>query len=259
MPELPDVEVFRRYLESTALHQEITGVELESARLLRNVTGPQLEKGLRGRSLAHGHRHGKHLLAELDRGGYLLLHFGMTGELAYYKGADDPDYSQLILRFANNYSLAYVCKRMLGRIGLVKDKDAYVAQQGLGPDAMQLGEGEFRDIINGGRGSIKSTLMNQNRISGLGNIYTDEVLHDAGIRPERTCSDLSDTEIAHLFTSVSSVLQTAIDARARPDEMPSGFLLPNREEGAQCPSCGGTIEKTTISGRSTYFCPSCQE
>ncbi len=260
MPELPDVEVFRRYLESTSLHQKIDAVELASSRLLRGVSQGELRKALEGRSFAGGRRHGKHLFAKIEgRDGYLLLHFGMTGFLSYYKGDADPDYSHLILRFTEGYSLAYINKRMLGRVGLIDDIPAYVEEEELGPDAMELSPGEFASIVEGGRGSVKSTLMNQKRICGLGNVYTDEILFAAGIHPKRDCSELSEKEIDALFDSMHTVIDAAIEARAKPEEMPQSFLLPRREEGATCPRCGGRVNKTTISGRSTYFCPSCQK
>jgi formamidopyrimidine-DNA glycosylase len=183
----------------------------------------------------------------------------MTGFLSYYKGDDDPEYSHLLLRFSGGYSLAYVNKRMLGRVGLIEDIPAYVEEENLGPDAMELSPGEFASIVEGGRGSVKSTLMNQKRICGLGNVYTDELLFAAGIHPKRNCSDLSDTDIDTLFESMHTVVDAAIDAKAQPEKMPRSFLLPRRTEGAECPRCGGRVNKITISGRSTYFCPSCQK
>ena len=260
MPELPDVEVFRRYLESTSLHQKVDAVELASSRLLRAVSDRELRKALEGRCLEDGRRHGKHLFAEIEGGeGFLLLHFGMTGFLSYYKGNEDPEYSQLVLRFAGGYSLAYINKRMLGRVGLIEDIASYVEEEDLGPDAMELSREELASIIEGGRGSIKSTLMNQKRICGLGNVYTDEILFAAGIHPKRNCSELSEKEIDTIFGSMHTVVDTAIDAKAQPEKMPQGFLLSRRAEGASCPRCRGSVNKITISGRSTYFCPSCQK
>jgi formamidopyrimidine-DNA glycosylase len=183
----------------------------------------------------------------------------MTGFLSYYKGEDDPEYSQLLLRFQNGYSLAYINKRMLGRIGLVEDIAAYVEEESLGPDALKLNKDEFASIVQGGRGSIKSTLMNQNRISGLGNVYVDEILYAAGIHPRHACGELSGKQIDGIFASMRKVVEQSIEAKADPNKMPPEFLLPHREEGAPCPACGGKVKKITISGRSTYFCPSCQE
>ncbi|MFW5844463.1 MAG: Fpg/Nei family DNA glycosylase [Spirochaetota bacterium] len=260
MPELPDVEVFRRYLDSTSLHRRIDGVEITSSRLLRGVSQRQLGKALEGRTFVEGRRHGKHLFAKIEgEDRYLLLHFGMTGFLSYYKGDEDPEYSYLVLRFTEGYSLAYVNKRMLGRVGLIEDIPAYVEEEGLGPDAMDVSREAFGSIVEGGRGSVKSTLMNQKRICGLGNVYTDEILFDAGVHPNRNCSELSEAEIDTLFASMNTVVDTAIDAKAQPEKMPQSFLLPRRAEGASCPRCGGSVNKITISGRSTYFCPSCQK
>ncbi len=261
MPELPDVEVFRRYLESTALHTPITKVDYVSRRLLEGVSRSDLISGLKERSLQSAERHGKYLFAALEPGAgapELLLHFGMTGSLSYYKGTDDPKYAQLVLRFSDGYSLSYINKRMLGRIGLVESRTAYVREKELGPDALSLDGKQFDRIARGGRGSIKTTLMNQKRIAGLGNVYVDEILHAAGIAPKRCCGELSDDEVTRLYSEMHRIIDIAVEARARPEEMPKELLLRRRKAGRDCPRCGGSVKKTTIRGRSTYYCPACQ-
>jgi formamidopyrimidine-DNA glycosylase len=259
MPELPDVEVFGRYLGSTALHKRIDGVTVNDARILRNVSGSRLSRGLRGRRMEGTRRRGKHLLVELDSGSWLTLHFGMTGSLVYLKRmAGDRRHDRVILSLANGYRLIYVCSRLLGRVGLVKDAEAFIQAKGLGPDALRLDPDGFKEIVNSSRASIKSTLMDQSRLAGLGNIYSDEMLFQAGVGPRRKAGRLGNREMDGLFRSMQKVLRTAIERKADPHRLPRTWLVTHRREGAACPRCGGKVRKITLAGRSTYYCPSCQ-
>jgi formamidopyrimidine-DNA glycosylase len=187
MPELPDVQVFREYLDATALHQRIDDVTVSGAgELLHDVSARTLRDRLKGRSLAGTRRRGKHLFAKLSGNGWLRLHFGMTGELAYFKRRREaPDHVRLRLDFANGYHLAYRNVRKLGEIGLVDDVVEFVEAEGLGPDALdpELDLGAFREALGKRRGSVKGALMNQEVVAGIGNVYADEILLAAGGRP----------------------------------------------------------------------------
>ena len=122
MPELPDVEVLRQYLEANALSRRIRCVSVTDARILGDLKPARLSKALTGARMDATRRHGKHLLARLDRGGWLTMHFGMTGDLAFYAdAADAPPYSRVILDFTGGEHLAYTNKRMLGRVGCADD------------------------------------------------------------------------------------------------------------------------------------------
>jgi formamidopyrimidine-DNA glycosylase len=237
---------------------------LNTDRLLNETTPSLLSRRLRGASFSSARRHGKHLFLELERrensSDALMLHFGMTGTLNYREreGEADPEYTELAIRFAHGGSLAYINKRMLGAIEIVDDVDAFIRDHGLGPDALEVSLEQLREIVHGGRGAVKSTLMNQGRLAGLGNIYTDEVLFQAGIDPRRACSDLSADEVAAIHREILRVCRTATDAHAEPREMPDGFLIKRRSPGDECPRCSGTVVKVTLSGRSTYLCEGCQ-
>ena len=157
MPELPDVEVFKRYLDATALHKTITAVKVKSARILEGVSPQRLQEKLRQQQFHSTHRHGKHLLVALDQGPWLTLHFGMTGFLKYFKRMDkDPEHDRLLVSFDNGYHLAYVCQRKLGNVGLTDDVDSFVKKKQLGPDALSLDLDGFRRALQGKRGTIKS-------------------------------------------------------------------------------------------------------
>jgi len=256
MPELPDVQVFKEYLDATALHRRIAHVYLSADDVLESVSSSTLRSRLQGRALESSRRHGKHLFAALDNAGWLRLHFGMTGLLKYYKNEDEaPDHLRLRLDFENGYHLGYKNTRKLGQIGLVDDVHEFIADAELGPDALSkdFGLDEFSEALAGRRGSIKGTLMNQSVIAGIGNIYSDEILFHAGVHPEAVAGDLDDETVKALFRAMRSVLQRAIEARV--ENFPDDFLLPHREDGAECPRCGSSLRKMRVSGRSTYFCP----
>lgn len=265
MPELPDVENYRRYLNATAIRKTIEGVTVGSTKILRGVSGRGLARALRGRHIEGARRHGKHLLAKLDDGAWLTMHFGMTGRLKYFKRlADDPAYDRLRLDFDNGYHLAFVNQRLLGRIGLAQDADGFIASQELGVDAMDpsLDGAAFAKLMAGRRGQIKSALMDQSFMAGIGNIYSDEILFQAGLHPKTATQTLDRARLVSLFGTIRRVLRTAIDRGAGSEELvdrlPASYLLRRREEGAACPRCGGRIATVKVQGRTAYFCPRCQ-
>jgi len=263
VPELPDVENFKRYLDATGLHKRIEHIALGSEKILRKVTIQKLSGALTGRALTRTHRHGKHLFAAIDEGPWLMLHFGMTGYLAYFKRLeDDPAHDRLRLDFDNGYHLAFVNQRLFGELSIVADPAQFVATEGLGPDALSLDESAFREVLGGRRGQIKSALMDQSLIAGIGNVYSDEILFHAGLHPKTQVNDLDEQTVGTLYEAMVTVLETATDSGAGSDDLverlPDGWLLPRRENGATCPRCGTKIRTVTASGRHAYFCPTCQ-
>ena len=257
MPELPDVEVFRRYLGSTALHKKIKKSHLLDDRLLENAGHQQVVRRLNGNRFQSTDRHGKYLFVHLKDGWTLVLHFGMTGFLKYYKDKEDAsEHAKLIIDFANGYHLSYGNQRRLGRIDLTESIGDFVKEQDLGPDVMSddFDQERFLELLKGRRGTIKGVLMNQSVMAGVGNIYSDEALFQAGIYPGRSVEKVDAAEQKKLFRTLRRVLSIAIDKQVDPSRFPRGYLLPNRKPGADCPRCGGTIKKTTISGRSAYYC-----
>jgi formamidopyrimidine-DNA glycosylase len=182
----------------------------------------------------------------------------MTGYFDSGKEDDKFEYGQLIFTFSGGTKTAYINKRKLGNVMIVDSPDDYLKEHRLGPDALETDPDTFRELISGRTGSLKGTLMNQNVISGLGNVYTDEILYQAGFHPEKSSNDLSEKEFKQLYSVMSRVIKTAVRNEADPNSFPDTYLTAHRKEGESCPKCGGKIQKTTVSGRSTYFCPSCQ-
>lgn len=256
MPELPDVQVFKEYLDATSLHQRIEAVELDASRVLKGVSARALTVRLKGHELESARRHGKHLFAQVSGGkGWLRLHFGMTGSLAYFKDAEQtPDHSRLRLDFSgDDYHLAYVNVRRFGEIGWVDDVDDFIAEQGLGPDALALDRDGFAAVFEGRRGTLKGALMNQALLAGVGNVYADETLFQAGFDPSAKVERLKPDSLSDLHRAMTKVLRAAIDGRV--EHFPDWFMLPHRDGDMRCPHCGGRLKKTKVSGRATYSCP----
>lgn len=261
MPELPDVEVFRRYLQSTSLKRKVRNVRTTREELYRDRGRGDVVKALKGSRLEDTRRYGKNLFVKLSGGKWLLLHFGMSGFLkSYRKPSEAPAHQRLVMELDDGSNLAYDSQRLLGTVSVVESPEEYAGRKGLGPDALSDGMSSerFAELLAGSKATVKSALMDQGRIAGLGNVYTDEALFQAGIHPRRRAGGLSEKEMKKLYRTMTRVLRKAIDFCAEASNAPRSWLLPRREEGAACPGCGGSIERTKISGRTTYFCPRCQ-
>jgi formamidopyrimidine-DNA glycosylase len=265
MPELPDVELYRRYLDEHALGRTIARVAVNDARILGELAASAFVARLSGNRFEESRRHGKHLLVRLRRDGWLTLHFGMTGGLVHFRdAADDPPYDRVRFDFAGGDHLAYVNRRMLGRVGLAADADAFIRDEQLGPDALDpaFDLPAFARALRGRRRDVKSVLMDQALIAGIGNIYADEILFQARLHPKAPVTSLGERERALLFEQIKAVLTTAIDCGAGAEQLlerlPDDYLLPQREKDGKCPRCGAKIATLKAAGRTAYFCPRCQ-
>lgn len=258
MPELPDVEVFRRRLARSALKRRIEDVGVRDTQVLDGISARRLRDALVGRRLLSTRRHGKHLLAEIEGGGWLTLHFGMTAYVERLDAdAEQPGHTRVVLDLGDRL-VCFVDQRRLGRIGLADDPDEFAAAHDLGPDALDLDAAEWGELLHASRGSLVSTVMDQARVSGVGNIYSDEILFHARLDPRRPAEEIDDAGVRRLHRQTQRVLRRAVEAGADPADMPRGWLIHAREEGRSCPRCGGRVERLAVGGRHSYWCPSCQ-
>jgi len=256
MPELPEVELYARYFAAHALRQKIARVDVRDERILGAIRKEALDAKLRGRSFRAVHRHGKHLFAGTGSG-WLHLHFGMSGDLAYYRAAnEEPRFGRVVFDFTNGAHLAFEDMRLFGVVDLTPSPEDYVREHRLGPDPLDPGFTlrSFRQILKSRRGAIKSLLMSQNVIAGIGNLYADETLFQTGIHPRRPVHELSADEVKAMYSAMRRVLRDVIERKARGASYPPKYLIPHREEGERCPRCGGTIQRTVVFGRTTYYC-----
>jgi len=265
MPELPDVEVFKRVLARSALGKTIERVVVNDKRILGDLAAQTFIKRLQGASLVATRRYGKHLLANIDSGGWLTLHFGMTGALYFIpKREREPPFTRVRLDFAGDGALAYTNKRMIGRVGLAADAADFIADEKLGPDALdrRFDFSAFKAAVLGRKRDVKSILMDQQILAGIGNIYSDESLFQARINPAARVDKLTPIELRKLFLTMRDVLKTAIAHGAGSElfteRMPKGALLPERKKGGHCPRCRSPLKVFKVGGRTAYCCPRCQ-
>jgi len=262
MPELPDVAGFERYLASTSLHQSVRRTSVDDDRILRGLSPSQLGRRLKHVSIEATRRHGKFLFARLSGDGHLVMHFGMTGGLKYYRREDQrPRHARVVLHFERGYHLAYISQRLLGQVSHTEDPEGFIHDNDLGPDALDEGfdRPAFTQRLQGRRGPVKSRLMDQSLVAGIGNIWADEILFQCRIHPATPVEELSQGEIAGLFDCMRRVLRRGVEKGGEMDRLPPRFLLPHREGDGRCPGCGGDLERTTVGGRGTWFCPACQK
>jgi formamidopyrimidine-DNA glycosylase len=260
MPELPDVELYKRRLDGHALHRKIAGVVVNDARILGDLKQAQFVARLKGNQLERSRRHGKHLLVRLARDGWLTLHFGMTGDLRYVEPSKaEVPYDRVRFEFEDG-ALVYVNRRMLGRVGLTDDADAFIAAEELGPDALDpTFDLAALSAALDGRREVKAALMDQSVVAGIGNIYADEILFQARLHPKTPGQTLSKAKRRALFGKIREVLETAIDTGAGAEQLlerlPKNYLLPQRRDGGVCPRCHKKLATLKAAGRTSYYCP----
>lgn len=257
MPELPEVEIYRRHVDQFALNQRIAKVRVCDPRILRDVSASALDAALVGRRFQETRRHGKHLFVGTGKAPWLYLHFGMTGDIHYYEGDEEPRFSRVIFDFTAGTHLAFEDARLFGAVSLVDDPNEFIEEKRLGPDPIgpEFRPARFRNALRSRSGGVKALLMSQLVVSGLGNLYVDEVLYQVGIHPLRKVSELEDREISAVFRAIGRVLRLAVERGENERSLPSSYLLPNREEDLPCPRCSTPIGRAVVAGRTTYFCP----
>jgi formamidopyrimidine-DNA glycosylase len=261
MPELPEVEVRLRYLRRSAIGLRIERVNVMVPGLIRTPGSRKFARDLRGRSFVEAVRRGKYLIITLDNGRSLILHFGMGGDVQLYSAIKDrPPYTRIDFVFEGGLRMAFTCPRNICRVMLVDDPLTVPALGEMGPEPLgrEFSLVRFERVLEESpRRRIKPLLMDQTRIAGVGNIYADQILFDAAVRPDRIVSSLSEQEIREIHRHTRRVLRRAIPVAY--EDIPRDFLVSLSAAGLTCRRCGGEIERATIGGRTAYFCPFCQK
>jgi formamidopyrimidine-DNA glycosylase len=259
MPELPDVESFRRSFARTSLHRRIARAKVPPGRELHDISPRAMQKRLKDRRFVSTSRHGKVMFAKLDRGGEVYFHFGMTGYFVHDgDGARPPKHARLTLDFTDRSRTFFVEPRRFGRFGVTESARQFISEHALGPDALDLSRAALRKLLQGRRMSIKAALMDQHLIAGVGNVYSDEILFQARTDPRADVGALQGKQVSALHRAMRHVLKAAIAAQAQPDRLPKSWLLRHRRRGEKCPGCGGAVRPLHIAGRNAWFCPRCQ-
>lgn len=272
MPELPEVEVTRRQIEASLVGRKITRVETTRDSYFFLTPPGVLRRRLRGRVVERLTRVGKYLLAELDDASCLLLHLGMTGQLRVAPLAAvrtrDP-HTHLVLGFEDTgAAIHFRDARKFGKAQWLAPGEHSARLHRLGVDALRADGTAFHHATRGRRAAIKSVLLDQSVIAGVGNIYADEALFLAGLRPTRSARRITQAEGERLMRAVHQVLQRAIEQGGssisdyvRPDGSDGGYQDEHRvygRAGQACGTCGTRIRRVVLGQRSSCYCPKCQ-
>lgn len=262
MPELPDVEIMGRYLADTSLHKRIERVEVLDDYVIKRVSKELFKSSLTGVTFKEVDRRGKFLEVSTDSKYDLAIHFGMTGYLRYVtREKDYSKYVRIIFGF-QEHDLRYISKRKLGGLYIVKDGnfDSISTIREMGPEPLDdtFTFDKFKSIVDGRSAMIKALLLDQSFIAGIGNVYADEILFQAGIRPDRKISDVDQQQLHTLFQEMKQVLQTAIQHETDFKGLQQTFLTPHRDPEGRCPKCRAPLKTVKISSRTSYWCENCQ-
>ena len=277
MPELPEVESLAMELRRRLPGSVISGVE-QSRILAAGKSGPLPADQLIGKTFGPVSRKGKALALSLRNGlegkatGFLLWRLGMTGQLVLTSpGTPLAPHTHVRLflnKKADRMELRYRDARRFGSVRRLTPEELQRELARMGPDALEVGEHEFIESLRNRKGAIKSLLMNQRIVAGVGNIYADESLYLARIHPETAAGRIRRTKASALYRVMQEVLKKAVggggttfrdyvNSEGKPGRYQSRLKVYGRT-GEPCPGCGNPIGKIIVGGRGTHFCPRCQ-
>jgi formamidopyrimidine-DNA glycosylase len=278
--ELPEVEVMRRDLEKDVVGRKIAAAEVRPSKnamriIRRHARRKEFADRLIGRKVLKSDRRGKYVLLSLDNGDVLVVHFAMSGQFVRgNKRVPLPPHTHVVITFQQGGDIRFVDPRTFGEMFVTAGDDLGKVKE-LQHIAIDPLDHVFTWQSFGGQmaqreSKLKQLLMDQKFISGLGNIYSDEVLFAAGLRHDRLSDTLSSQEVRRLYRSLQEVLQEAIryrgttledeaylDLFGKPGEFQNELKVYGRQ-GLPCRRCRTPIETVKVSGRSAYFCPQCQ-
>jgi formamidopyrimidine-DNA glycosylase len=270
MPELPEVQTTINELKPFVLGKRIEKVDVLADKTVAQPSVDGFRKGLPGRKIASLSRRGKHLIFELDNSMFLIVHLRMTGSLILKPAAEKPGkFIRVIIYLNNGTAIHFRDVRRFGRMWLVKDKDSVIGKLGPEPLDPEFTPKVLAQILDNRRTDIKSLLLDQTLIAGIGNMYADEALYHARLHPLRAANSLTGAEIKKLHNSIQTVLNQGIrnkgastETYLRPEGTKGKAHLEFRvahQKGKECPVCGGPIDRIVVRQRGTFFCPKCQK
>ena len=273
MPELPEVETARRILEPQLTGRRIEAADVRSPQIIAHPDDARFAELLVGQTVESMSRRGKFLTVHFRGGDRLCLHLRMTGQLLVLP-ADEPvaNHTHLILSLSGGAQLRYIDVRRFGRFWYFQDgeADGVTGQSALGPEPTDaiLTAAYLKAKLGGSKRPVKDALLDQKLVAGIGNIYADEILFAAGIYPGIRCSALADSDWERLSRQIPEIILWGIGANEMtPEEYLAGKgrdyrnlygLRAYGRAGQACPACGSIMEKVTVGGRTSCFCPRCQ-
>ncbi|QQG44900.1 MAG: DNA-formamidopyrimidine glycosylase [Candidatus Sungiibacteriota bacterium] len=264
MPELPEVETIVRFLRPKIRGKRILSMEIRGRRVARGHKNPQeLNRAVAGRKISEVNRTGKNIILELSGGARLAIHLMMTGRL-FWNPKEKQIHDRLVLKLSGGNDLVFNDIRQFGWCRVLKPSGKLA-----GPDVLSLGFNEFKSLVSPRPALIKNLLLNQKVISGIGNIYSDEILWYACLRPTRRANTFSGRELKKFYQAMRHVLLLAIKKEGtssrdyrKPDGTEGGYYKIRKayqRAGKQCLRDGATIKRIKIGSRSAHFCPKHQK
>lgn len=266
MPELPEIMSRAREMQRALVGRTITGIDVIQPKCL-NMRPATFRKRLTGGEILEVTHHGKWIFVRTTQG-YLLLNLGMGGDLLLTTRRKLPEKYQFIFDFDDGKCLTvrfwwfgYVHHAPEGKLG------GHEMTAKLGPDALTISKEEFRELVSGRRGAVKTFLLNQENLAGIGNAYVQDILFLAGLHPATTLDRLKDDEVDRLWQAIRDGLLPAAKKGGSWYEKtlrgkPGGFvyedLLVGYREGKPCPVCGTDVVKLRTGTTQSFICPSCQ-
>ncbi len=270
MPELPEVETIVRALRRPLIGRTVTGFWTDWPRQIVTPEPDALRLRIRGRTFEATRRRGKYLVFQMDQDEVLIIHLKMSGQLSVQSASQPADqYVHTVFQLDSGDELRFRDVRKFGRVYLVTDPETVLGHLGPEPLSADFTTDWLADQLRRRRRILKPLLLDQAFIAGIGNIYADEALHRAGIRPDRQSNSLQSVEITALHASIQTVLRLGIQrqgasidgAYRQPDgsggQMQELFAVYGRN-GERCGRCGGLVERIVLGGRSTHLCGACQ-
>ena len=278
MPELPEVETVANGVDARVRGQGIVSVWTSGRPQTFKSPESEIEEVLTGARIDRVRRVGKTIVMTLGRsrgaageasGAEFLVHLGMTGRLLVSAAAVPvPPHTHAVLRLADGREVRFVDPRRFGRLSVKLVGEAGDGYAGPGVEPLRVSVEEFRRLFLGRKTAIKAALLNQSLLHGVGNIYADEALARAGVRPRRRAGRLTRAEYARLHGALQEVLRRAIELGGSSvsdyvdaDGVRGFFQLEHRvygRGGEPCRVCGTALRKIVVGGRGTHFCPGCQ-
>ncbi|MCK9614013.1 MAG: DNA-formamidopyrimidine glycosylase [Candidatus Omnitrophica bacterium] len=266
MPELPEVETIKRELEKAVLGKKITKVSVINPKVIKEPSPKEFQKEIAGATIKNILRKAKLLIIELSNGKFLAIHLKMTGQLIYPgKGSK---LTRVIFSLSSGKDLDFNDGRLFAELRLVDDWQKLKFIQSLGPEPFDLSCEHFKKMLASKKTKIKPLLLDQTFISGVGNIYANEALFRAKINPGRPANSLSQKEKELLFNELKETLKEAIahkgssvDQYVQLSGEDGGYAKYHKvydREKKPCLKCKIPIQRISLGGRGTYFCPHCQ-
>lgn len=274
MPELPEVETIRISLQDKLKGKTFVGVEVFLDKMVKGIGLEKLETTLNGKKIIRIDRRGKYLIIHLTGGLAMIIHLRMTGQLLYcLPEQEKAKHTHVVFHLSDMKQLRFVDQRQFGKVQVVRLKElenvSGLKNLGIEPLSKDFTREFFKKALRNKRSKIKPLLLDQTFIAGIGNIYADEALFRAMINPERVASALNPREVSRLYVVIKEVLQEGIenngtsikdyiDGDGKKGTNQSNLRVYGRD-GQPCVKCGIIIQRKTIGGRSSHFCPKCQK